>query len=281
MKQRIIDEHLKCAHETEFQTTKWRHIRKLDTREKLVCNLSQWKVTETESSVLACSLNFARIIPYEEFIVATEIACQKITNQGDKADLRNKVAEILKSAKMSHKNTNWEEWKAIQSIANGKTLKEELQLLWTLNSTKNKWWRIKNTYEVSKKDLAEDKKKKLKTLLKSLVDKGKIDKDNYNFLVPTASITPRIYSTPKIHKKDIPLRPIVDSIGPVTYNLSKALVATLQKLKATGTRVKHFKGIIRQDTHIPWCTFFIHKNTSGCHNKHSTEPPQSGEDTHK
>lgn len=41
---------------------------------------------------------------------------------------------------------------------------------------------------------------------------------------------PRIYGTPKIHKKDIPLRPIVDSIGSVTYNLSKALVEIIKPL---------------------------------------------------
>lgn len=74
--------------------------------------------------------------------------------------------------------------------------------------------------------MLEDKNKQ--TLLKPLVDKGKIDKDNYNFFVPTASITPRIYGTPKIHKKDIPLRPIVDSIGSVIYNLSKALVEIIK-----------------------------------------------------
>lgn len=73
---------------------------------------------------MARGLNFAitpQNIPYEEFIVATEIACQKITNQGDKAELRNKVAGILKSAKMSHK-TPMKGWKATQSIANDKTI---------------------------------------------------------------------------------------------------------------------------------------------------------------
>ena len=59
----------------------------------------------------------------------------------------------------------------------------------------------KDTYEILKKDPTQEKKKKLKALLNPLVDERKIDKDNYKYLVPTASITPRIYGTPKIHKK--------------------------------------------------------------------------------
>ncbi len=70
----------------------------------------------------------------------------------------------------------------------------------------------------------------LKTLLKPLVDEGKVDKDNYNHLVPAASITPQIYGTPKIHKTGTPLCPIVDSIGSVAYNLSKALVEIIKAL---------------------------------------------------
>ena len=113
--ERIMNEHLQREHEKEFKTTKYRHTRKLEKltsakkedehtekRKKWVCNLSQRKLTVTESSVLSRGLNFATTpinIPYEEFIVATELACQNITNQGDKAGLRNAIAGILKSAR--------------------------------------------------------------------------------------------------------------------------------------------------------------------------------------
>lgn len=46
----------------------------------------------------------------------------------------------------------------------------------------------------------------------------------------TASITPRIYGTPKIHKTGTPLRPIVDSMGSIPYNLSKDLVEIIKPL---------------------------------------------------
>ena len=86
------------------------------------------------------------------------------------------------------------------------------------------------TYEILKKDPTEEKKRKLKSLLKPLLDTGKIDKQQYSNLIPTSNITPRIYGTPKIHKPGAPLRPVVDSIGSVTYNLSKYLANTIKPL---------------------------------------------------
>uniref|UniRef100_A0A667ZFG8 Reverse transcriptase domain-containing protein n=1 Tax=Myripristis murdjan TaxID=586833 RepID=A0A667ZFG8_9TELE len=87
-----------------------------------------------------------------------------------------------------------------------------------------------HTYEILKKDPTEEKKRKLKALLKPLLSENKIDKQTYNHLIPTANITPRIYGTPKIHNPGAPLRPIVDSIGSVTYNLSKTLAKIIKPL---------------------------------------------------
>ena len=39
---------------------------------------------------------------------------------------------------------------------------------------------------------------------------------------------PRLYGSPKIHKKDTPLRPIVDYTGSMAYNLSRALADILK-----------------------------------------------------
>uniref|UniRef100_A0A3P9MND8 Uncharacterized protein n=1 Tax=Oryzias latipes TaxID=8090 RepID=A0A3P9MND8_ORYLA len=85
----------------------------------------------------------------------------------------------------------------------------------------NEMLQDRNTYEVLKRDPTEAKKRKLKTILKQLQEEKKIDKQTYNHLIPTANIIPRIYGTPKIHKPGAPLRPIIDSMGSVTYNLSK------------------------------------------------------------
>lgn len=85
-----------------------------------------------------------------------------------------------------------------------------------------------NTYEILKKDPT-GKKNKLKALLKPLLNDNKINKQTY-YLIPTANIAPQIYGTPKIHKLGTPLCPIVDSIGPVTYKLSKALAEIVKPI---------------------------------------------------
>ena len=255
--EQTISVHLNREYERIFSTTKTRHINKLEQltsarktetmdhseiRKRWVRNLSQRTFTETETSVLSRGLNFSTTpinIPYEDFIVATELACQTITDQGSKAQLRNEVAGILKSAKITQRNTSKAEWKAIQGIAKDKSITilpaDKGRTTVVMDTTQYEKQMIemlddKNTYEIMKKDPTEEKKKTLKSLLKPLIEEGKISMDNYKHLVPTANITPRIYGTPKIHKKDIPLRPIVDSIGSITYNLSKALVEIIKPL---------------------------------------------------
>ena len=47
---------------------------------------------------------------------------------------------------------------------------------------------------------------------------------------PTGAGAPKFYGLPKIHKKDVPLRPIVSSIGSVTYGVAKELARSLKPL---------------------------------------------------
>ena len=49
-------------------------------------------------------------------------------------------------------------------------------------------------------------------------------------LYPTGAGSPKFYGLPKIHKPDIPLRPIISSIGTVTYNTAKELAKILKPL---------------------------------------------------
>ena len=52
----------------------------------------------------------------------------------------------------------------------------------------------------------------------------------YKQLYPTGGQPPRIYGLPKIHKASVPLRPIVSSIGTVTYKIAKYLARILSPL---------------------------------------------------
>ena len=55
-------------------------------------NLSERQLTQTELKVLSRGLNYAitpNKMPYGDFILATELACQSINKQGKKAELRS------------------------------------------------------------------------------------------------------------------------------------------------------------------------------------------------
>ena len=49
-------------------------------------------------------------------------------------------------------------------------------------------------------------------------------------MYPTGYVPPKFYGFPKIHKWDIPLRPIVPSCGSVTYGVAKELTKILKPL---------------------------------------------------
>ena len=73
-------------------------------------------------------------------------------------------------------------------------------------------------------------KNKLITLLKSTKAEGRMKEEVYKRLYPTGAGSPKSYGLPKIHKVGMPLRPIVASIGTVTYETSKELARILKPL---------------------------------------------------
>ena len=52
----------------------------------------------------------------------------------------------------------------------------------------------------------------------------------YKRLYPTRACSPKFYGLPKVHKEGMPLRPIVSSIGAMTYEKSKELSRILKPL---------------------------------------------------
>ena len=68
---------------------------------------------------------------------------------------------------------------------------------------------------------------------------SKITEDQYKYLCPTSEATPSLYCTPKIHKTNNPMRPIVDYTGSIGYNTSRALTDLLGPL--VGTTEQHVK----------------------------------------
>ena len=66
--------------------------------------------------------------------------------------------------------------------------------------------------------------------MKTIKSEGGIDETTYKKLYPTGAGTPKFYGLPKVHKAGVPLRPIVSSIGAVSYETSQELSKILKPL---------------------------------------------------
>ena len=87
-----------------------------------------------------------------------------------------------------------------------------------------------HTYRSITSDPIMKLKNQLITLLKSIKAKGEMKEEVYKRLYSTGAGSPKFYGLPKIHKVGMPLRPIVSSIGTVTYETSKELAKILKPL---------------------------------------------------
>jgi predicted GIY-YIG superfamily endonuclease len=88
----------------------------------------------------------------------------------------------------------------------------------------------KDTYEKLKKDPTNIYKNRLISILREWKNKRSITDNLYHRIYPTSDIAPKFYGLPKIHKANVPLRPIVSSIGNITYHLSRYLTQMLSPL---------------------------------------------------
>ena len=104
----------------------------------------------------------------------------------------------------------------------------------------------KPTYKILPSDPTTRHKNKLIALLKSIKAEGGIQENTYRKLYPTGACSPKYYGLPKVHKTGIPLRPIVSSIGSVSYETAKELSKILKPLVGnTPYSVKNTKDFIQ------------------------------------
>ena len=132
-----------------------------------------------------------------------------------------------------------EERKALQELRNNKEImilgadKGRATVVLNTKDYKDKVMKLlkdTNTYEVLKKDPTNLFKTRLINILREWKSNKTISDQLYYRLYPTSDVSPKFYGLPKIHKKEIPLRPIVSSIGNITYNTAKYLTQILSPL---------------------------------------------------
>ena len=95
------------------------------------------------------------------------------------------------------------------------------------------------TYRPIPNDPTNKLKTKLISLLKQIKAEGGMNETTYKRLYPTGAGSPKFYGLPKVHKQGTPLRPIVSSIGAVTYQSSKELSRILKPLVGKSTHHIH------------------------------------------
>ena len=86
------------------------------------------------------------------------------------------------------------------------------------------------TYKPIPTDPTKKYKNKPISLLKTIKTEGGINDVIYRRLYPTGASLPKFYGLPKVHKTGMLLRPIVSSIGTVTYETFKELSRILKPL---------------------------------------------------
>ena len=222
-KHQMIDQ-VTRKYNKEYLKTRWRHQQKFDrligqtqapssgfsqrrnTAEnpklggeqlkKWVVNLSQFKLTKPQKSVLAKGMNFApspASIPYEDYIVAMEQACKKLPTS-EAAVLRSEMAGILRSAKAPKSNITKEERQVISD------LKKEDSIILPADKGKATVVMQSEEYEQKLTDMLSDEKaykelqpdptsrykRELVAILSRFKKEEKISHAQYHHLFPTA-----------------------------------------------------------------------------------------------
>ena len=81
------------------------------------------------------------------------------------------------------------------------------------------------------KDETDKVEKQLTYCLKQLLTEGYISGTTYEELRPTGSTIPRLYGLPKIHKDNVPIRPILSMSGSAFHSTARWLVKLLEPLR--------------------------------------------------
>ena len=213
-----------------------------DQTRKWVINLSKTPLTREQERLLAHGPKFiitSRETPMKEYIAATEQACTKI-DQGKQDEFRVEVKRLLLQDQNNKRqaNVSKEELKALKELKldNNRLILTADKGVALVVIDKQEYVKKAEDllWESSYKKIAEDptakQKNKLISILKKIKANGGLKDELYRRLYPTGAGSPKFYGLPKIHKPGIPLRPIISSIGTVTYNTAKELARILKPL---------------------------------------------------
>ena len=199
-----------------------------------VINLSNRDLTSDELNVLSKGLNFALDHTQKDkinFIAAIEsnISSNRDINNNDKLIVSSQVVNAIKTAK-NVDNISFAEKTALNQLKNDENIitvpadKGRSTVVMNKSDYVNKCMEHlndRNIYKVLTKNTMKSIQTRLNKVLKKLETQKKLTRSQYLNLYSNSAKIPRFYGLPKIHKQDIPIRPIVSFCGPRLMKLLK------------------------------------------------------------
>jgi len=198
---------------------------------KNVVNLSSYKLSEDEYSLLGKGLKFAlppKYVPITDTCAAIESRLEKLDNDTQKV-IRSNISNVIHKQNFSTKVKDHKIVKNLKSkndiiiLSADKGGKTVIMNRLDYNSKCENMLNDDKVYEKVNNDPTENLRVKLYKKLKALKDQGKINSKAYATMFPNCAKIPYFYALPKIHKDNIPMRPIVSTIDSPTYNMGKYL----------------------------------------------------------
>ena len=236
--------------QTDLATTTGENTNNNNNKNNIwVRNISSTPLTKAQEKILLRGQNFAIVPkspPVGEYIASNENACSQL-RQGEAEDLRGEIQTILKKIQPPKSNITREERRALKELG-----KDKIKIILTADKgvslvVMDKEEYISNAhtlldqpeYKSIPADPTARYKNKLISILKSIQAEGGINEVTYRRLYPTGASSPKFYGLPKVDKQGMPLRPIVSSIGAVTYQTAKELSKILKPLVGKSPHHEH------------------------------------------
>ena len=222
-------------------------------KQKWVHNLSSKSLTHTQTGVLEKGFNFAlspKSLPMVDIICGVEEGLRKVNDAAAVSTARSKVAGVLKTARLPKRNIDKEEEQALKELKEDKDIvilkadKGNCTVIMDRPDYDQKINAMLNDNDiysklVTKRNPLNNITKDVNDFVYQLLLDNKIKQNKYYWLHCSKAVMPRFYGLPKIHKVNVPLRPIVSFVNSPTYNISKFLSTIIKPLMTNRFSVKN------------------------------------------
>ena len=176
--------------------------------------------------------------PLEEYIKAIERACQSLDAKSAE-ELRSDVYRVLRHPCQLKPNLSKGEMAVIKQLRADKDriiLTADKGVVLVFMERKDYIEKAQqllqdpNTYQTIPTDPTTKLKSRLITKLEKIKLDTRMDDTTYRRMYPNGAVIPKFYGLPKVHKENTPLKPIVSSIGSVSYGVAKEIARIIKPL---------------------------------------------------